>query len=73
MRINHPTGPEPLPGEPRWTTDELRDQFEVKGFASPFVVVRRKSDGQLGTLQFVQNPGAERIYFGWVSDQKKED
>ena len=29
-----------------WSTDELQDDYEVKGFGSPFVVVVRKSDNQ---------------------------
>lgn len=66
IQVNHPTGPGPDEGEQRWTTDELREQFDVEGFAAPYVVVRRKSDGQRGSLQFVQNPGEARVYFGFV-------
>jgi hypothetical protein len=66
IRINHPTGPEPDPAAEQWTTDELREQFEVEGFAAPYVVVRRKSDGRRGSLEFVQNPGRERIYFNFM-------
>jgi hypothetical protein len=32
----------------------------VIGFAAPFVVVRRKSDGVKGTLEFTHSP---RVYF----------
>jgi hypothetical protein len=49
----------------RWTTEELADDFEILGFAAPFVVVRQRSDGQLGTLEFTHEP---RIYFGFVPD-----
>ena len=49
----------------KWTTDELRAEFEVIGFAAPFAVVRRRSDGQLGSLEFLHHP---RIYFGFVPD-----
>ena len=49
----------------RWTTEELTADFEVIGFAAPFVVVRRRSNGQLGTLEFVHEP---RTYFGWRPD-----
>lgn len=49
----------------RWTTDELRAEFEVQGYAAPFAVVRRRSDGQLGTLEFTHSP---RVYFGWRPD-----
>ena len=50
----------------KWTTDELRAEFDVIGFASPFVVVRRKADGQLGALEFTHSP---RVYFGWRADK----
>ncbi len=49
----------------KWTTDELRAEFEVIGFAAPFVVVRRRSDGVLGSLEFTHSP---RVYFGWRPD-----
>lgn len=45
-----------------WTTEELRQQFEVLGFAMPLAVVKRKSDGKKGSLFFQVNP---RFYFGW--------
>jgi hypothetical protein len=48
-----------------WSTDELRNDFEVIGFLAPFVMVRRKSDRQEGTLEFQHWP---RLYFNWVSD-----
>ncbi len=34
----------------RYTTAEMAAAFEVLGFAAPFVVVRRRSDGATGTL-----------------------
>ncbi len=40
----------------------LQRDFEVVGFAAPFVVVRRRSDGVKGTLEFTHNP---RVYFGF--------
>ena len=49
----------------RWTTAELTRDFEVIGYAAPFVVVRRRSDGQVGTLEFTHSP---RTYFGFVPD-----
>jgi hypothetical protein len=45
-----------------WSTDELSRDYEVLGFMSPLVVVRRKSDGQKGSLCFQHHP---RFYFGW--------
>ena len=49
----------------RWSTAGMQAEFDVIGFAAPFVVVRRRSDGQLGTLEFVHSP---RVYFGFVPD-----
>ena len=43
-----------------WTTEQLREEFEVEGFMAHFVVVRRKSDGARGTLMFGHHP---RVYF----------
>jgi len=45
-----------------WSTSELSNDFEVIGFAAPLVVVRRKSDGQKGSLIFQHNP---RFYFSF--------
>jgi hypothetical protein len=47
-----------------WSTEEMRDEFEVVGFLAPLVVVRRRSDGVLGSLQF-QHSG--RACCGWPS------
>lgn len=46
-----------------WTTDEMREEFDVLGFGAPFVVVRRKSDGKKGSLEFQHMP---RFYFNWA-------
>ena len=43
-----------------WNTEEVTRDFEVTGFMAPFVVVKRRSDGQLGTLMFQHSP---RYYF----------
>lgn len=50
-----------------WTTEELREAFEVISFVAPFVVVKRRSDGQHGTLQF-SRVGDVRYYHHWVSE-----
>jgi hypothetical protein len=50
-----------------WTTTELSEDFEVMGFMAPYVVVRRKSDGQKGSLEFQHSP---RLYFNFKSDQQ---
>jgi hypothetical protein len=49
----------------KWDTEELQRDFEVTGFLAPFVVVRRRSDGAVGSLQFTHSP---RVYFGWKAD-----
>ena len=51
-----------------WDTDELRRDFEVLSFAAPFVVVKRKSDGVKGSLEFTHSP---RVYFGWRADSQE--
>jgi hypothetical protein len=51
----------------RWTTDELRRDFDVLGFMAPFVAVRRKSDGVTGSMEFTHDP---RFYFGFVSSKE---
>lgn len=43
-----------------YSTDELTAEFTVIGFAAPFVVVHRKSDGAKGSLSFCHSP---RFYF----------
>ena len=39
-----------------WNTAELQEDFEVRGFALGLCVVRRKSDGVLGTVCFDHAP-----------------
>jgi hypothetical protein len=48
-----------------WDTAALQREFEVTGFAAPYVVVRRRSDGAVGSLEFTHSP---RVYFGWRAD-----
>ncbi len=45
-----------------WDTTQLQQDFTVLGFQAPFVVVRRKSDGVVGSLAFQHSP---RFYFGF--------
>jgi hypothetical protein len=45
-----------------WTTEELREEFDVLGFAAPLCIARRKSDGRKGALMFTHMP---RYYFDW--------
>ncbi len=39
-----------------WDTKELGEDFEVLGFAAPYVVVRRRADGVRGSLEFQHQP-----------------
>jgi hypothetical protein len=48
-----------------WNTEELGRDFEVIGFAAPLVVVRRRADGRLGSLEFQHHP---RFYFNFIAD-----
>jgi hypothetical protein len=48
-------------------TGELSEHFEVEGFRSPLVVVRRKVDDQLGSLWFTHHP---RFYYGFQPDRR---
>ena len=49
-----------------YDTRELAAEFEVLGFMAPYAVVRRKSDGAKGSLEFSHAP---RLYFNFVRDQ----
>jgi hypothetical protein len=46
-------------------TKELAASFEVIGYMSPLVVVRRRSDGKVGSMEFQHEP---RFYFNWKAD-----
>ena len=52
---------------PVWDTNELSDAFEVTGFMAPYVVVKRKSDGVVGSLEFQHSP---RYYFNFEPHKK---
>ena len=49
-----------------WDLRELAATFIIVGFAAPYVVVRRKSDGKVGSLEFQHDP---RFYFNWLEDK----
>ena len=49
----------------RWDTAQLQADFEVLGFMAPFVVVRRRSDGKKGSMEFTHSP---RFYFNFMPD-----
>jgi hypothetical protein len=48
-----------------WNTKELQEDFEVIGFQAPYVVVKKKSDGVVGSLEFTHMP---RFYFNFKED-----
>lgn len=50
-----------------WSTSELQDEFEALGFMAPLIVVRRRSDGQKGSLTFQHSP---RFYFDFEPHSK---
>jgi len=45
-----------------WGTTELQTDFQVLGFAAPFVIVKRRSDGIRGSLMFQNSP---RFYYSF--------
>ena len=48
-----------------WSPAELAVEFEIVVFLAPLVVVRRKTDGKEGSLEFQHSP---RFYFNWQED-----
>ena len=49
-----------------WSSDQLRAEFEVIGFMAPFMVVKNKSTGEKGSLEFQHDP---RFYFNYQADR----
>jgi hypothetical protein len=45
-----------------WDSSTLGEAFEVLEFQAPFVVVRRRSDQKLGSVEFQPHP---RLYFNF--------
>ena len=52
-----------------WDCEQLRQDFELLEFLAPYVVVRRKTDGTLGSLEFQHQP---RFYFNFEPDHPVE-
>ena len=50
-----------------WDTNELRNEFDALGFMAPLVVVRRKSDGRKGSLEFQHAP---RFFFNFIPHEE---
>lgn len=49
-----------------WDTKQMQELFEVRGFAAPLAVVKRKEDGAVGTVMFQHSP---RFYFNFELDE----
>lgn len=45
-----------------WDTNQLQEDFTVKGFQAPYVVVTRKADNKTGSLEFQHMP---RFYYSF--------
>ena len=52
---------------PVWDTQELSRDFIVQGFMAPVVVVKRRSDGVVGSLEFQHQP---RFYFNFRKNNR---
>ena len=48
-----------------WDTSQMSENFEAIGFMAPYIVVRRKSDGKKGSLEFQHAP---RFYFSFTEN-----
>lgn len=48
-----------------WSTEELTRDFDALGFMAPYIIVRRKSDGVRGSLEFRHSP---RFYFNFQAE-----
>lgn len=59
----------PPAADQTWTTDQLREEFVVQGFSAGLCVVKRKSDGLVGSLDF---GGYPRIYHSFVAHDGPE-
>lgn len=50
-----------------WDTSQLEEDFTVIDFMAPFVIVRRKADNKMGSLEFQTNIG-HRFYYNFKED-----
>lgn len=48
-----------------FSTEEIREKYDVLGFLAPFVVVKEKASGLKGSLEFLHSP---RFYFNFNYD-----
>lgn len=58
----HDYNPGAKPEGQTWDTSQLQSDFEVQGFSMGYVVVKRRSDGKRGTLEFKHSP---RVYYNF--------
>jgi hypothetical protein len=49
-----------------WDSTQLRAEFEVIGFAAPYVMVRERKTSKVGSLEFQHSP---RFYFNFEEDK----
>jgi hypothetical protein len=51
-----------------WSASELVTDFDVQDFIAPYLVVRRKSDGKVGSMEFTHSP---RFYFNFAANKNR--
>ena len=51
-------------------TEQMSALYTVRAFLAPFVIVQRKSDGRMGSMEFTHSP---RRYFNWQPDDQRSD
>ena len=52
-----------------WSAEELEQEFVVTAFVGPHVVVRRKADDMVGTLEFTRRP---HLFFNFQPNKGTE-
>jgi hypothetical protein len=45
---------------------ELHQSYEVQGFMAPYVILRERATGKLGSMEFQHSP---RYYWGFQADE----
>lgn len=56
----------PAMTDPRWTKDQMLEEYHVLGFAYYMCLVERRSDGVKGTLDFYNEDGI-RYYYNFIA------
>jgi hypothetical protein len=52
-----------------WSAEELEQEFVVTAFVGPHVMVRRKADDVVGTLEFTNRP---HLFFNFQPQKRVE-